>query len=102
MAEAVRPPAKLGASRFLARWDRELQGLHSPTLRYGLAVCSVAIALGLAVVLNKYDFRDVEVPVFTLAIAITTWYGGNGPAVLAVLLSSACFDYFFTEPLYSF
>ena len=36
-----------------------------------------------------------------MAIAFTTWYAGVGPSVLAVLLSSACFDYFFTEPLYS-
>ena len=37
-----------------------------------------------------------------MAIAFTTWYAGVGPSVLAVLLSSAFFDYFFTEPLYSF
>src|SRR5438874_6923414 len=39
---------------------------------------------------------------FDLAIVITTWYAGTGPAVLAVVLSTACFDYFFVEPLYSF
>jgi light-regulated signal transduction histidine kinase (bacteriophytochrome) len=44
----------------------------------------------------------VELPVLTIAIAFTTWYAGAGPSVLAVLLSWACFDYFFTEPLYSF
>jgi K+-sensing histidine kinase KdpD len=44
----------------------------------------------------------VELPVLTLAIAFTTWYAGAGPSVLAVLLSSAFFDYFFIEPLYSF
>ena len=42
----------------------------------------------------------MEVPVLTLAIAVTTWYAGNGPAVLAIVLSSLCFDYFFTEPYY--
>ena len=36
-----------------------------------------------------------------MAIAFTTWYAGAGPSVLAVVLSSASFDYFFTEPLYS-
>src|SRR6202043_245584 len=52
--------------------------------------------------LQHYQFRDVELPALTVAIAFTTWYAGAGPSVLAVLLSSACFDYFFTEPLYSF
>jgi light-regulated signal transduction histidine kinase (bacteriophytochrome) len=51
--------------------------------------------------LQHYQFRDVEVPLLTLAIAITTWYAGNGSAVVAILLSAVCFDYFFTEPFYS-
>jgi len=55
-----------------------------------------------AFALQHYQFRDVELPVLTVAIAFTTWYAGAGPSVLAVLLSSACFDYFFIEPLYSF
>jgi len=37
-----------------------------------------------------------------LAIAFTSWYAGVGPSVLAVLLSCVAFDYFFTEPIYSF
>jgi light-regulated signal transduction histidine kinase (bacteriophytochrome) len=49
-----------------------------------------------------YQFRDIEVPLFSLAVAIATWYAGIGPSVLAVLLSAACFTYFFTEPLYVF
>lgn len=87
--------------RFLARWDREFRSLRSPVARYGLAVVSVVVAIGLSLVLNYYEFRDVEVPVLTLAIAVTTWYAGNGPAATAIMLSSLCFDYFFTEPYYS-
>ena len=49
-----------------------------------------------------YHCRDAALPILTVAIALTTWYAGTGPCVVAVLLSSACFDYFFTEPLYSF
>ena len=49
-----------------------------------------------------YQFRDVEVPLFAMSIGIITWYAGNGPSVLAILLSMVLFDYFFTEPLYSF
>jgi len=86
----------------LAYWNQEFQRIHSPIVRYGFSVVSVAIAVGVALALGYYEFRDVELPVLTLAIALTTWYAGAGPSVLAVLLSSACFDYFFTEPLYSF
>jgi light-regulated signal transduction histidine kinase (bacteriophytochrome) len=83
-------------------WNQEFQRIHSPILRYGFSVVSVATALGLAFALQYYHFRDVELPVLALAIAFTTWYAGAGPSALAVLLSSASFDYFFTEPLYSF
>jgi len=43
----------------------------------------------------------VQLPVFALAIGLSTWYAGAGPSVVTVLVSSVCFDYFFTEPLYS-
>jgi signal transduction histidine kinase len=87
--------------RPLAYWNQEFQRIHSPILRYGFSVVSVTIAFAVAFALQHYRFRDVEVPVFTVAIAFTTWYAGAGPSVLAVLLCSACFDYFFTEPIYS-
>ena len=102
MTELAEGPTHVGARRSLAYWNREFQRIHSPILRYGFSVVSVAIALGVAFALQHYQFRDVELPVLTVAIALTTWYAGAGPSVLAVLLSSACFDYFFTEPLYSF
>ncbi|MEA2840696.1 MAG: hypothetical protein QOF41_2026 [Methylobacteriaceae bacterium] len=88
--------------RTLADWNRKFQSVHSPFLRYGLSVVCVAIALGLSLLAQYYQFRDIEVPLFSLAVAIATWYAGIGPSVLAVLLSAACFTYFFTEPLYVF
>jgi signal transduction histidine kinase len=102
MTELAEVPTHLGVRRSLAYWNRELQRIHSPILRYGFSVVSVAIALGISFASQHYGFRDVELPVLTVAIALTTWYAGAGPSVLAVLLSTICFDYFFTEPLYSF
>jgi signal transduction histidine kinase len=101
MTELAEGPTHVGVRRALAYWNREFQRIHSPILRYSFSVVSVAIALGVAFALQHYQFRDVELPVLTVAIAFTTWYAGAGPSVLAVLLSSACFDYFFTEPFYS-
>jgi signal transduction histidine kinase len=95
-------PAYARVKRSLTYWNQESQRIHSPILRYGFSVVCVAIALGVAFGLDHYQFCDVELPVLTVAIAFTTWYAGPGPSVLAVLLSSVSFDYFFTEPLYSF
>ena len=102
MTELAEGPTHVGVRRSLAYWNQELQRIHSPILRYGFSVVSVAVALGVAFALQRYQFRDVELPVLTVAIAFTTWYAGAGPSALAVLLSAACFDYFFIEPLYSF
>ena len=102
MADLAQPSINAGARSFLARWDRRFHSLQSRVARYGLAIVSVTVALGLSLALQYYQFRGVEVPVLTLAIAVTTWYAGNGPAVVAIILSSLCFDYFFTEPYYSF
>jgi signal transduction histidine kinase len=91
-----------GARRTLTPWNLELHRILSPILRYGFSVVSVAVGLGLALILQYYQFRDVEVPVLALSIALTTWYAGTGPSVLAIVLSAACFDYFFTEPFHTF
>lgn len=101
MTELAEGPTHVGVRRSLAYWNKEFQRIHSPILRYGFAVVSVAIAFGVAFAFQHSQFRDVELPVLTLAIAFTTWYAGAGPSVLAVLLSSVCFDYFFLEPYYS-
>ena len=100
--ELAQGPTYAGVERSMAYWSQEFQKIHSPILRYGFSVASVAISLGVALALQHYQFRDVELPVFTVAIALATWHAGIGPSALAVLLSSACFDYFFTEPRYSF
>src|SRR5258706_351063 len=57
-------------------------------LRYGLAVASVGVALGTTLILRHYGSPPRFISHFTLiAIAITFWYAGTGPGLLAVLLS---------------
>lgn len=72
-----------------------------PVQRYGLAVVSVSAALGLAIFMERFQVRNIEVPLFLFALAITSWYGGPGPALVALILSTVSFDYFFTEPLHT-
>ena len=69
---------------------------------YSFAFFSVAVALGAALLLDHFGLRDATVPLFLLASAISSWYGGRGPGALAVVLCSLAFDYFFVPPLYSF
>ncbi len=79
------------------RWPKSFSAIQS----YGLAVLSVSVALGGALLLEHFSFRDVEVPLFLFAVAVAAWYGGAGAAALALLLSCVSFDYFFVQPLYT-
>jgi PAS domain S-box-containing protein len=71
-----------GKSRIASR------SAFAAVLRYGLAVVSVATALGATFFLRHYDFPPRFISHFTLiAIAITFWYAGTAPGLLAFLLS---------------
>jgi PAS domain S-box-containing protein len=69
---------------------------------YGLALLAVACALGLALAAESVSLGNVGLPIFLMAIAATVWYAGTGPGVLAIVLASLLFNYYFTEPRYSF
>src|SRR5947209_18967817 len=62
--------------------------------RYGLAVLSVAIALGVKLILLHFDFSYPLSTSFLLAIAITFCYAGTGPGILSVFLSFLAFALF--------
>jgi PAS domain S-box-containing protein len=70
--------------------------------RYCLALLSVVIALEFALFLASRNLQRIEFPLFLFAIALTAWYEGTGPAILALVLSSLAFDYYFTDPGHSF
>src|ERR1700726_3694228 len=85
----------------MAGLNLELQIARSPVFRYGLAVLSVSVALGGALLLERFQFRNVADPLFLFAIAVSVWYAGIGPATLAVVLSGLADTYFFIEPIYT-
>jgi PAS domain S-box-containing protein len=85
----------------MSKLTMPLRRVTSVVLRYGLAVVSVAIALGLALFAQLQAVSNLEFPLFLMAIAVTVWYAGAGPGVLAVVLSGLSFNYFFTQPLYT-
>jgi len=79
------------------------QDPQSPTsppviLQYGVAVLSVTIAVGSSLLLQRFELRE---SLFLMAIALTVWFGGMGPGLLAIVLSILSIDYFFLPPIYS-
>jgi PAS domain S-box-containing protein len=69
-------------------------------LRYGIAVLSVAIAIGLDFFLLRH-FEAILTP-FLFAVAATVWYAGTRPSVLAIVLSVLSLNYFFLRPFFPF
>jgi PAS domain S-box-containing protein len=79
-----------------------LKAARSTIVRYGVALAAVAVALTGALSLHRYRIERLEFPIFLFEIALVVWYLGVGPAILAVVLSSLAFNYYFTEPAYTF
>jgi PAS domain S-box-containing protein len=67
----------------------------SAALRFGLAFATVAVALGLARTFLYFDLPQPFAAFALSAIAITFWYGGTGPGILAALLSALVRTFFF-------
>jgi PAS domain S-box-containing protein len=67
--------------------------------RYGLAVGSVGVALGVALLFGRgFDIRGA---LFLTAVALTAWFGGVAPGLTALVLSVVSLGYFF-QPLVPF
>ncbi len=75
---------------------------RSATVRYGVAVASVAAAAGAAWLLAFFLEAAPLVSLFVCALMFAAWYGGAGPGLAATLLATLAFDYFFVAPLHSF
>src|SRR5262245_399988 len=102
MTDLVEGPTRVGFRRLLARGRQALHGAHAPILGYVLSILAVGIALALALPAQYYGFRDLGLPVLTMAVGVVAWYAGTGPLLLAVVLATVGYDYFFTSPFYSF
>ena len=66
-------------------------------LRYGLAFLAVATALGLSRALTQFHLPQTFAAFALSAIALTFWYAGTAPGILAAVLSSVVRNYLF-EP----
>jgi signal transduction histidine kinase len=76
------------------RWSR----LWSSVARYGLAVVATLIAFAITVAISR-EWPAPIFLVFVLAVALSAWYGGRGPSVLATLLAIILAKFEFKDPV---
>ena len=58
----------------------------------------VALALCLELLVSKLPGASPSTTLFAVSIAVSAWYGGAGPGVLALILSAAAIDYLVVVP----
>ncbi|WP_404785925.1 ATP-binding protein [Altericista sp. CCNU0014] len=68
---------------------------------YGVALLSVALALGLTLLLLPWLY-PTPAALFFMAVMVSAWYGGLRAGLVAIVLSTVAIKYFFFEPYYSF
>ena len=73
---------------------KTMQLIGSPLLRYGAAAVTSAVAFLLALALYEVFEPIPSVPFFA-AVAISAWYGGLGPGLLATALGALAGSYLF-------
>src|SRR5689334_23748622 len=69
-------------------------------VRYGVGIICVAIALVVALWLRPVALAGAQL--LHLAVLVTGWVSGLGPALMASALATLAFDYAFTAPFDSF
>jgi PAS domain-containing protein len=83
----------------MSKSDLGLRRVVPAVWRYGLSVLSVAIFIAVTIPLRGFGVRT---SLFFPAVLLSTWFGGAGLGLLAVLLSTLSINFFFTEPPHQF
>src|SRR5256885_17020950 len=83
----------------MCKLDSGLRRLAPAVWRYGLSVLVGAICTAVTFALQSFGVRT---SLFFPAVLLTTWFGGTGPGLFAVLLSTLSINFFFTEPFFAF
>src|SRR5947209_4113066 len=69
--------------------------VRSALVSYAAALAGIATALGLALALKHYNLPHPFMSFSLAVIAITFWYAGSGPGLVALLLACLALSYFF-------
>ena len=75
--------------------------IRSRLLSYGVAILAATVALLLTQLLLPL-LNPLIFPLFFAAVAVSAWYGGMGPGLLAIALGVGYSLYFLIEPIHSF
>jgi two-component system sensor kinase FixL len=73
--------------------DSLAQRVPRAVWQYGFALLSVTMALAITNSLERYT--TLRTPLFYIAIIISAWFGGIGPGLLVVALSTLLVGYYF-------
>ena len=74
---------------------------HPVIINYGVSVLSIATALVVTRWLDL-ELHSAPVSIFICAVMFGAWFGGFGPGVLAIVLATLAFKYYFVLPIGSF
>src|SRR5439155_23664278 len=77
-------------------------GQRLPVLRYGSALVVTALATWGRLLLDPVFGDSLPFITYFVAVVAVAWYGGFGPALLAVVLCTFAADYFILPPRGSF
>jgi K+-sensing histidine kinase KdpD len=79
------------------RWTMVERGIPIAPFRYGLAVALTIVALLLSLGLSPW-VQESPFSLFLAAVAVSAWYGGLGPGLVATLLGGLICATFFLPP----
>src|SRR5215204_4866164 len=91
-----------------AKSEADAVSYASLLLRYGIALASVAVALGLRLLLDSLFIQSslllliLGATMLSASVMVSAWYGGLGPGLLATALAALIADYHFVYPIHSF
>ncbi|MEH2483312.1 PAS domain S-box-containing protein [Nitrobacteraceae bacterium AZCC 2146] len=80
------------------RWPRPLKIISY----YAMAVVSVAVAVIAAELISRLLHAEPIVSSMLCAVIFAAWFGGFGPALLAIILALLAFHYYLVPPINSF
>ncbi|HEX7813201.1 MAG TPA: ATP-binding protein [Burkholderiales bacterium] len=86
----------------LRGWFHPDRWQQSPAAGYTLAIAFTILALWSRSWFQPYIGSNVPFSTFFAAVALTAWFGGYGPCILAVILGALCSWYFVLEPVNAF
>src|SRR6059058_4013599 len=78
------------------------EGPRPPTLSYAMAVLSVAVAIIAAELITRLLHAEPIASSMLCAVIFAAWFGGFGPALLAIALAILAFHYYLVPPINSF